>query len=53
MESKQRTILIGVLAALAIGILGFSVFRSTGSTAETHRELKDVPPKGAGRFDRE
>jgi len=49
-DDRKRLVIYGVIAALAIlAAIAAAIYSSQGS-GETHRDLNDVPPKGAGKY---
>jgi hypothetical protein len=53
MEEKKKRLVAVAAVVLSLAALGFAVNYSMSESGETHRELKEVPPKGAGKNDRE
>ena len=45
-------VLVGV-ALLAIAVAALLIFRTANAPKETITRFEDVPPKGAGKFDRQ
>jgi len=52
MDEKQKKVVVIVVAVIAIlAALGFIISSATAPT-ETQNRFKDVPPKGAGKYDK-
>jgi len=49
MEQKKTIIIVVVVAAVFLAAA--SVAMSMRGSGESHRNLSEVPPKGAGKFD--
>ncbi len=49
-EDRKKLVLYAVIALVAIGVAVVAAILTSQGTGETHRDLNDVPPKGAGKF---
>lgn len=53
MTSKINPAILVGGALLLIALAGFIIFRTVTAPKETITRFEDVPPKGAGKFDRQ